>query len=325
MPRALHVVQGLSAAGTFRQAMQSNSGELLVHDDVLSCGPLPPFESFEQWTRVRQEFWDTVAEDKHVPGLYDGDHLVSAATFRDVDSIVVWMGIDLAEQLLLAWLLQVLKLSQSRAQLSVVQFTHMGAHNQPVWGTGMLNPEQLKSHPPIEALSAPKIAELERYWAAVTSPDPTALLAFMCADISPLPYFRPALQTLMRRYPERHTGIGRWDGALLENIRKWSPRILRVIGDTMADNFDADLVGDGYLFSRLRQLAFDRAHPLVSFSGDPASMRTCEVSLTPTGEAVLDGRANAIALNGIDEWVLGVHLSSVHGTVWYYENGTLVI
>jgi hypothetical protein len=97
-----------------------------------------------------------------------------------------------------------------------------------------------------------------------------------------------------------------------------------VIGFTMSETLDADLVGDAYLYARLLRLGdSDLAQPLVSISGDPASMRTCEVSLTPTGEALLAGRANAIALNGIDEWVLGVHLSSEHGTVWYYEDGTL--
>jgi hypothetical protein len=66
------------------------------------------------------------------------------------------------------------------------------------------------------------------------------------------------------------------------------------------------------------------AQPLVSISGDPASMRTCGVSLTATGQAVFEGRANAVALNGIDEWVLGVHLNSERGRVWYQKDGALV-
>lgn len=42
------------------------------------------------------------------------------------------------------------------------------------------------------------------------------------------------------------------------------------------------------------------------------------------GRSVLEGRTNAVELNGIDEWVLGVHLSSERGTVWYQKDGAIV-
>ena len=44
-PRTFHVIHGYSAAGTFHRALPEKSAQMLVHDDVLSCGPLPPFES----------------------------------------------------------------------------------------------------------------------------------------------------------------------------------------------------------------------------------------------------------------------------------------
>jgi hypothetical protein len=98
-----------------------------------------------------------------------------------------------------------------------------------------------------------------------------------------------------------------------------------VVGFTMGYGFDADLVGDLYLFSRLLQLGnADLPHPLLKLSGDPDNVRSWEVVLTETGEAVLAGRANAVELNGIDDWVLGVHLDSRHGAVWYHKEGTLI-
>ena len=93
----------------------------------------------------------------------------------------------------------------------------------------------------------------------------------------------------------------------------------------MGRNFDADLVGDAYLFWRLRGLgASGLAHPLVALSGDPYDMRECEVAITEAGESVLACRANAIELNGIDDWVLGVHLDSRQGSVWYRKGNTLI-
>jgi hypothetical protein len=45
MPRAVRVILGLSAAGTLKQAIHPHRDELLVTDDVLSCGPLRPFQT----------------------------------------------------------------------------------------------------------------------------------------------------------------------------------------------------------------------------------------------------------------------------------------
>ena len=59
-------------------------------------------------------------------------------------------------------------------------------------------------------------------------------------------------------------------------------------------------------------------------SGDPYDMRNCEVVLTDAGESVLAAEANAVDLNGIDDWILGVHLDSGRGSVWYQREGTLV-
>jgi hypothetical protein len=66
------------------------------------------------------------------------------------------------------------------------------------------------------------------------------------------------------------------------------------------------------------------AHPLVKISGNPTTMRDCEVSLSEAGESVLAGRANAVELNGIDDWVLGVHLDSKLDRVWYRKDGVLM-
>jgi hypothetical protein len=50
--------------------------------------------------------------------------------------------------------------------------------------------------------------------------------------------------------------------------------------------------------------------PLVEVAGDLNDMRSCSVQLTEDGFAVLSGASNAIALNGIDDWIGGVHLTN---------------
>ena len=324
MPRIAHVIQGFSAAGSFNQAMHPNAGELLVNEDVLSCGPLPPFRSIEEWVRLREAYWDSIAPDEE-PHAFNRDLLANAQALRELDSIVVWVGTGVAEQLLLAWMVQLLELVGSQARLHVIQFTHTGKHNFDAWGLGLLKPEAFKNHPPAKPVSAEMLVELERLWDRVTSPDPAGLLAVLSEETTHLPHSRAGLKRLILRYPDYQTGLGRWESELLIRTKEKGPRATRVIGDVMGLNFDADLMGDHNLFARLRQLASpDLACPLVTLSGDPYDMRKCQVALTDAGEAVLAARANAVELNGIDDWILGVHLDSESGSVWYHKEGTLV-
>jgi hypothetical protein len=324
MPRTVNVIQGYSAAGCFNQAFHPEPGELLVNDDVVSCGPLPLLRPIEKWTRVRKAYWDSIGPEE-VRQSFNPDLLANTPALLEADSIVLWLGIGTAEQLLLAWMVQLLKLVGSSAKIQVIQYTHLGRKGTEVWGTGLLNPDQFLQHPPAEPLPAQAISELEHLWERITSPDPTDLLAVLAEQSTHLPYIRPSLRPLLLRYPDYQTGLGRWEFELLRHTKRLGPRVTRVIGEVLGLNFDVDLIGDGVLFARLRNLASsDLPHPLVTLSGDPYDMRNCQVALTDTGESVLAGRANAVELNGINDWILGVHLDSRQGPVWYHKDGTLV-
>jgi uncharacterized protein DUF1835 len=325
IPRTFHVLHTYSAAGIFVQALPSQAEHLLVNDDSLSCGPLPPFEAAQQWTQLRSAFWDRVALGGEPPANFNSDFLGTLLSLNDADSVVFWVGLCASEQLMLACGAHLRRVAGSKAKIHVVQFTPRNGNDWAAVALGLLNPERLAQHPPIEPLSAEALVELERYWTAVTSPDPTRLLAVISAGPTCLPHLRASLHTLLQRYPDPHSGLGRWDYGLLRYTQLKGPKAPRIIGFTMTDSFDADLIGDGYLFWRLRRMAAaEVAHPLVTLSGDAYNMRDCEVTLTDAGHAVLAGRANAIELNGIDDWILGVHLDSRNGPVWCRKEGTLV-
>ncbi|HEY1214465.1 MAG TPA: DUF1835 domain-containing protein, partial [Bryobacteraceae bacterium] len=296
MSRTLHVLQGDSAAGCFIQALHPKRAFLLVNQDVLSCGPLPGFESAEQWTRLRGEYWDSVGWDGQPPSTFNSDFLQTISSIDETDSLVFWLGTGIAEQLMLAWSMHLLRLVRSRAKVSVVQFIRV-KDRMDVWGLGLLNPDQIANHPPIEPLSCDAIQELQRYWAALTAPDPTELLSLLAGASTHVPHFRSSLNTLLLRYPDPGTGLGRWDREILKYIQEKGPSVVQVIGHVMGYNLDTELRGDGPLFLRLRGLAApNRAHPLVSLSGNPREMRDCRATVTAVGEQVLAGRANAIEL-----------------------------
>jgi hypothetical protein len=96
----------------------------------------------------------------------------------------------------------------------------------------------------------------------VTSTDPSGLLSVLSEKTSQLRHSRVSLQRLIHRYPDYKTGLGRWDSELLKHTKEKGPRATRIVGHTMGNNFDSDLVGDPYLFSRLHGLgSSDVAHP----------------------------------------------------------------
>jgi hypothetical protein len=53
-------------------------------------------------------------------------------------------------------------------------------------------------------------------------------------------------------------------------------------------------------------------------------MRETEAQLTEAGKDVLAGKLNSVTVNGIDDWVCGMHLDSVAGQIWFQRNGILV-
>jgi len=68
--------------------------------------------------------------------------------------------------------------------------------------------------------------------------------------------------------------------------------------------------------------------PLVTIRPDPTpvDLRGHIVEATEAGERVRAGRQDAIALNGIDEWRGGVHLTGERWSPWRWDaaRGTLI-
>lgn len=127
------------------------------------------------------------------------------------------------------------------------------------------------------------------------------------------------MRLLLSRYPDQVTGASRWDVELLRHTRDEGTSVERVLRDVMASNRGGpDPVGDVYLAGRLGRLAdAGLAHPPLEFASDRSSFRAGRIRLTATGGDALAGRSNLVDLNGVDDWVAGVHLDSRQGGVWF--------
>jgi hypothetical protein len=213
--------------------------------------------------------------------------------------------------------------------MSVVQIERLAGKRIDVVCIGELSAEQLKAHyhhpTPI---SRDAIGELKAFWSALTSPRPDELLNSIVREATAFPLVRRALRTTLDRFPEVTSGLSHWDRELLSHVRSHGPKVDTVIGylfaDAMHTNYP-DVTGDVYLFGRLRELA-DRqlVEPAVVIEGDLSSYRGCDARLTTAGEAFLEAQSNFVEVNGIDEWVAGVHLDSMTGDVWFRDGETLV-
>jgi len=322
----LHVIAGPSAAACLQEGLGLDQAQLLVHHDLLSCGPLPPLDSLDDWRDVREAYLQSLDfEDVGVSFaerprdlLTNGDRLTSA------ESITLWLGTGLAEQLLLAWSVALLRrLDVDPEGLRIVQFDRHGHHE--VVGAGVLHPSELARHPAATSLDAAATDEALSAWYAVTSTQPTDLLAFLNRTPRALPFLQRGLSSLLYHYPHVDTGLNAWEHQLLRYVGEVGPRAIRAVGYTMAHDMDfPEWMADVYLFERLHRLANEALpRPLLTLSGDITTLRGAEVRLTEHGEAILAGRGNAVAWNGIDDWVGGVHLDSRSGSVWFRSNQTL--
>ena len=326
----VHIAPGPSAAGLLNRVPQLGPGGVFVNNDLLSCGPLPPFGSLAQWHQIREEYLRGLDYDE-VPAFSFSastrDLLTNAQALRGAKTIVLWIGTGLAEQLLLAWVVQLLRIvGVSVSRLGVIQFSRnpVGPDFE-VFGIGLLNPDGLAAHPAVVQISDEDLVRIDAAWDVVTAPNPEGLLRFLSSPVTTMPLLQRSLAGLLRRFPDASSGLNHWELELLRQVAERGPSALRVIGYALATGLDSgDLVGEGYLFARLRRMASSAlARPLVVLSGESARLRGARVVLTDAGRAALAGTLNAVEANGIDDWVAGTHLDARVGNVWFYRDGAL--
>jgi hypothetical protein len=306
--------------------MALTSDQVLIHYDLLSCGPLRSLESLEDWRELRQGYLQSLDGEDQSFRFADRarDVLTHCEELRHARTITLWLGTGLAEQLMLTWVVALLhRLGINVDTCRVIQYNLDRAYE--VIAVGVLNPSQFKEHPEPVALDDASVREAAVAWEAVIASEPDALLTFLSDRRRSLPFLQRSLRSLLYHYPDLITGLNAWEYQLLRYTHSHGPEAPRVVGYTMVHDMDfPEWMGDHYLFQRLHRLADTTLpKPLVTLSGDTKRLRETKVRLTQYGEAVLAGKGNAVEWNGIDDWVAGVHLNSRKDRVWFHKEQTL--
>jgi hypothetical protein len=296
----LHVTNGDSAANTL--AAMELGGRIVPWRDVLHEGPLPAALGPAALREVRARFlaaegW--AREEEALAQLEERDRALEEAAASDAQ-IVLWFERDLYDQLQLLQVLDRLVEARPRGDgvtlVSVETFGRLAAAD-------LQGPYATREPVTAEAIALGRAA-----WEAVRSPDPSGVYALAAQDDGVLPGLPAALVRHLEELPGTSDGLSRTERQALEALTAGPRRPLDAFLATAARE-ERPFLGDTVFLAILARLARGPA-PLVRLAG--------EAGLTRHGEAVLAGDADAVALNGIDRWVGGVHLHT-GGRIWRWD------
>ena len=318
MSRTIHLTCGY--AFNLIEGLTLSPGDVVCVYDDLSAGPLCELRDVESWRAARLAFWDHVdgppgsPRERRIRIKSRSEHPIIPDPQRliDANEIILWLGAGLEDQITLAWMPQYLRaLGTSLKKLRIVQFERKPS-GELIPRLSVLTSAEMTMAPGPRELGKAEIEYLDRAWAAVTSPRPEALVHMLGEESVPLPLLLAAFRFLFYRYPDVRSGINRHDAKLLAKTRDRGPAAAGVIAYSMMElGEEGDRAGDLVLWWRLRRLA-DPALPYraLTMTGAKTTIRGSEVHLTAIGEQVARGELNFVELNGIDDWVGGVHLDS---------------
>jgi hypothetical protein len=324
----IHIIYGENAGGSFKQA-QHTSDRLLVQRDPLSCGPIINCANVQEWQQTRMCYLEKLFD---YPGInfnnLKTDPLNNVNWVNDFDSIYVWAGTGLEDQLLILFVVNLVEwLGGNPEKINIVQYETFTFNGKllPMYALGYLNPEQILAHPEPMPLTQSHIAYYRSGWAALTADTPLPLMQFI-ASAQPLnKYTAAALYYFFRRYPRSESGLDYWDTQLLIHADKLSRLAGKIMADTWQGDHGGDIVGDFYLLNKMRHLSSSElTEPLLKLSGAQTWTHDTYVAITEFGAAVLNGEISSYPTNPIDKWVGGVHLSSSTDNLWFYKDGQVV-
>ena len=198
-------------------------------------------------------------------------------------------------------------------------------------GLGQLNAEQLASLQPARTpVAAAQFALASEAWQAYRADDPRELFAVMvrlrATPANGLPFLHDAIHRLFEEYPSTTNGLSRTADAILRAVATESSEAGALFRATQAAE-PRPFMGDSGFFQVIERLASARV-PLVTIAppslrytdgGDVLDLRAHAVAITEAGCDVLAGRADAVALNGIDEWRGGVRLGGRDRSPWRWD------
>ena len=311
----LHVRCGDDIIGSLKAA--GIPGRMLKWCDPLSVGPTPGGLSQEEWYQVRGKFLSDsfqMSLEDAIADLRRQDSGLEDLEQHDV--VLLWFEHDLFDQIILVWLLQhFAQIEMKGTELRLICVDEFpGVEN--FIGLGQLEPQELVAlYGTSEKVTDAQLSLAKDVWAGWCSLDPSGLEKLLSSDTSALPFVRNAVRRHLQNFPSTTNGLSLTEQLALEAIAEGAIKAGNIFLSVQS-NEENPWMGDSMLFAALERLRQGTV-PLVESSRDEIIDLKVEVKLTAAGHRVLTGESDFIALNGIDNWVGGVHLTS--NNVWRWD------
>jgi hypothetical protein len=323
----LHITNGESIAGSLMNS--TVPGEKLAFHEDLTSGPTPAGLSTSEWIRLRADFltsaYQPVGRDCLQELTSQQAALESHARHQET---VLWFAHDFNCQIHLISLLDLLQRFESdQNRLSLICIGEFPGVDSFVC-LGELGPQKLESL--FDSRHQVKDEEFDlahRAWTAYCSADPSDVEFLAAAgDTGGLPFLANALRLHLARFPSEKNGLGLIENWALEQLSRGEEKFAALFVRFITQHPLWGL-GDAQFWRSLKRMS-DCGRPLIRIVGVPdgATLESItwgpvSVEITPAGRRVLDGRSDFIELNGIDQWLGGVHLESGRNE-WRLETET---
>lgn len=316
----LHIVNGDST----REGLERSSVPGTFHSwsDILHEGPIPANVTPEEWRRIRVGYLAShgYGAEPAIAAQYARED-AALERWREYDEVVFWFEHDLYDQLILikhlAWMAarRAEGAPQKQPRFSLVcDDTYLGP----------LKPEQFPALFAMREPITPAQIELGKSaWEAFCSDDPRGLMLFTDEPARELPFLAGALHRHLQEFPSVNTGLARSEDQIV--------RIAAVLGKPSPDDLFATMtrgeerifMGDASFWTIVKRLS-SGPQPLLATDVQERRGRlpVGTVTATHTGREVLLSRADNIALNGIDRWLGGVHLTP--SRCWRWDGARLI-
>ncbi|CAK0766558.1 putative DUF1835 domain-containing protein [Gammaproteobacteria bacterium] len=319
----IHIAMHESVRLFVEKLVRTNDSEdvALIIKDMLSFGPLA-LKINSDWILARSNYW------RKTMGLVSLDQVTSAyqnfflaeSSLLFAKEIFIWAGQTLDEQLFVAW--SIFSLNQLGVDMKNVRcmvITKDASTSRFIESISMLSWEGFKKTLEADGQSI-DIAEYDDIlllWSGITASAPSYLLECKYGRTKLTSMMFDRVRLIKYRYPAIDSGLNKIDYSLLKLCNKFGPSPILIVVEYAANAENEDKIGDARI---LKLSAPNLEYPLLELEGDISKLRTFTVKLTEAGLAVLAGEVNFIKLNGIDDWVGGVHLNSHSGPIWCYDS-----
>ncbi len=325
----LHITNGDAAASLIRDS--GLGGTLLPWRDVLYDGPVPAGHCLETLYDLRADFlarqFDRAPEETRAGMTARDKTLRNAGTFAE---IVLWFEHDLYDQLRIMQILDALATDETVHHKLFLICIDRFPGIEPFYGLGQLRPEQMTElWPDREPIETRRFDLAQTVWQAFTAPDPTALNALPETGTAALPFLGAAISRLMAEYPSLDTGLPATERLILDMVADGIADPASLFREHMKRE-PAPFLGDWSFWWRLAALCEGVAPLLSETTGKPFRLpprpetddfADKRFTLTEAGRRVHASEADAVALNGIDRWIGGVHLRTGHAD-WRHDAAT---